>query len=128
MTDDELIRAFESAELPGDRFTHETHVRVAWTYLSRHPFAEALGKFDTALRRFADAKGASGKYHATITIAYLLLIAERLDATPGLDWPAFAAGNPDLLSQRPSILERYYTNDVLHSERARRVFVMPDAR
>ena len=34
--------------------------------------------------------------------------------------------NRDLLTWKPSILERYYTSDTLFSDRARRSFVLPD--
>ena len=39
---------------------------------------------------------------------------------------AFAARHPDLLSWKPSILDRYYRDETLWSERARQTFVMPD--
>ena len=62
-----------------------------------------------ALRRFAVAQGKPGLYHETITTAYLLLINERLDgAGRDLPWDAFADRNPDLLSWKPSVLDRYY--------------------
>ena len=87
---------------------------------------EALARFDVALRRFATENGAAGKYHATITTAFMLLIAERLESARDLTWTEFAARHPELLTRQPSILSRYYDADTLTSERARRVFVMPD--
>jgi len=45
---------------------------------------------------------------------------------PGADWEPFARANPDLLTWRPSILERYYLPETLASDAARRVFVLPD--
>ena len=62
----------------------------------------------------------------TITVAYMLLIAERLDGARHLTWAEFAHRNGDLLERQPSILARYYTEATLASDRARRVFVMPD--
>lgn len=126
MSDEELVRGFETCTLPGDQFTHAAHVRVAWHYLRRHDFAGALARFSRALRRYAAVRGAEGKYHETITIAYMLLIAERLDGCRELSWDAFAARHPDLLARQPSVLARYYTDETLQSERARRTFVMPD--
>ena len=41
-------------------------------------------------------------------------------------WEEFAASNPDLLTWRPSVLERYYTPEALGSDLARRVFLLPD--
>lgn len=126
MTDDELIAAFESTELPTEQFTHSTHVRVAWWYLRHSPLPEALGRFRTGLQRYAASKGASGKYHETITVAYMLIIAERLAACPESSWNEFAAAHPDLLVSKPSVLGRYYSDALLASDRARRLFVMPD--
>ena len=43
-----------------------------------------------------------------------------------LGWEDFARENPDLLTWRPSVLDRYYTAETLGSELARQVFVLPD--
>lgn len=126
MTDEQLVALFESTELPADHFTHGNHVRVAWWYLRHAPLPEALARFSAALQRFAAAKGAHGKYHETITVAYVLVIAERLDGARGLSWTEFAAANPDLLARHPSVLASYYSDALLASDRARRAFVMPD--
>jgi hypothetical protein len=40
-------------------------------------------------------------------------------------WEEFATANPDLLCWKPSVLEKYYSSDVLKSDLARQVFVMP---
>ena len=126
MTDEELVAAFESTELRGDQFTHAAHVRVAWCYLRRLSTAEALARFDLGLRRFAAANGAAGKYHATITTAFMLLIAERLDGVRDLAWAEFSARHPELLIRQPSLLSQYYRAETLTSDRARRIFVMTD--
>ena len=66
--------------------------------------------------------GKPGLYHETITWAYVLLVNERRAPAGEEDWPAFAARNPDLLAWRPSLLEtKYYREETLWSERARRV-------
>ena len=127
MDNESLIRLFEAGEAPPDGFHHREHVRVAWWYLSESPLPEALGRFGAGLRRFADAQGKPDLYHETITTAYVLLIAERLDdGDRELDWDDFARRNPDLLTWRPSILARYYREETLASARAKRTFVMPD--
>lgn len=126
MTDDELYDAFTSTALPADQFHHEQHVRVAWMFVCRHGMPAAIGEFSQAIKRFAAAKGAHGLYHETITWAFLLIIGERQARQPHTTWPEFAAANADLLSWKPSILERYYSKEFLMSVEARRGFVMPD--
>jgi len=125
MTDDELIQGFESGDLPTELFTHAEHVRVAWWYLTHEPLLVALARFKTALQRYASGKGRADRYHETITIAYMLLISERLGAAAEPGWAAFAARNPDLLEWQPSILSRFYPEDVLASAKAREAFVLP---
>ena len=127
MTDDELIACFEAGAVPPGGFHHREHVRVAWRYLCREPLGQALERFRAALRHFAEKQGAPGLYHETITTAYVLLIAERVQAS-GRDgsWESFAAANGDLFAWGPSILDRYYTPTTLASDAARATFVAPD--
>jgi hypothetical protein len=124
LTDDEFVQAFETASLPASEFNHAAHVRAGWWYLQHHPIGVAIDRFSRSLRAFADASGASGKYHETMTIVWMLLIAERLGAAGDLEWPAFAARHPELFDKQ--IVLRYYSSATLDSERARRGFMMPD--
>lgn len=127
MTDEALVAAFEAGRTPPGGFPHREHVRVAWWYLCRHPLPAALERFRLGLVRFAAAHGAPGRYHDTITTAYVLLIHERLEETGRThSWEEFADRHADLLSWNPSILDRYYTRETLMSDRARRTFVMPE--
>lgn len=127
MTDDELLGAFERGVEPEGGFHHAQHVRVAWLYLRAHSLPDALVRFTTALRAFAAAQGTPGLYHETITVAFMLVLAERMgDPDAPASWDAFAGRNADLLAWKPSVLDRYYRSDTLWSDRARRGFVMPD--
>ena len=121
-----LLERFLDTTLPSEQFHHQQHVQVAWMFVRKHGMPAALGEFTTAIKRFADAKGATGLYHETITWAFLLLIAEREAKCGATEWEAFAAANPDLLVWKPSILEQYYSIETLKSDFARRVFVFPD--
>jgi hypothetical protein len=126
LTDTALLEQFEAASLPAELFTHRQHVRTAWLFVRRDGMPEALATFSDALRRFATAKGATNLFHVTITWAYLLLINQRQQQCRACDWQTFADQNADLLQWQPSLLDRYYSADVLWSERARQTFLMPD--
>lgn len=126
MSDEDLLARFEDGSLPDGAFHHEQHVRVAWMFVRRYGMPDALGRFSQALKRFAEAKGAVGLYHETITWAYLFLVAERIAREPGERWDRFAAVNQDLLTWKPSLLDRYYAPGTLQTDLARSTFIMPD--
>jgi hypothetical protein len=123
MTDRDLVRGFEAATL--DDLPHEAHVRLAWRYLMDEPLLTAIARFRDGLRRYAAAKGRPERYHETITIALLLLIAERRRDDDS--WQDFAARNPELLRWPSPLLRRWYPPELLESPRAREVFVVPQS-
>ena len=122
-----FVDAFESGAVAPGEFHHRDHVHLAWCYLQRDGLASALQRFPASLPRFALPAGAPELYHETIPWAYLFVIAERLESGgKALDWPDFAADNPDLFRWPDGVLGQYYSPRLLDSERARRTFVMPD--
>jgi hypothetical protein len=126
MDERELFDRFVDTSLPADQFHHQQHVHVAWMFVQQYAMPAALAEFSSAIKRFADAKGATGLYHETITWAFLLLIADRQARNPAATWEVFEAANADLLTWKPSILNRYYSSELLASDLARRTFLMPD--
>lgn len=127
MTDIEWMENFENATLSNASFHHADHVRMAFLYLQHYPPHEALGRFSSALIRFAAANGKPNLYHETVTWAFLLLIRERIARSGDApNWEKFAADNADLLTWNNSILKKYYRAETLSSELAKRVFVFPD--
>jgi hypothetical protein len=127
MTDEELIAGFENCTLPNESFHHADHVRVAFLYLSRYPALEALQHFSASLTRFAAAHGKPHLYHETVTWAFLLLIRERMArAGCAQTWIQFAAGNSDLLEWKNHVLKKYYREETLQSDFAKRTFIFPD--
>ena len=127
MTDAELIARFEALELPPQAFRHREHVRLAFAMLHGADFAEAAVRFRRALKRFAAHVGAHGKYHETLTWAWLVLVAERMAAGAYADSEALLAAHPDLLDSR-AIGAYYDLPAILASPVARAVFVLPQQR
>ena len=127
MSNEDLIRRFETGGVAGDCFHHADHVRLAFAYLSEYPPLEALDKFCGALKRFAAGLGKSQLYNETITHAYFFLIRERMARFSVVhDWEEFILRNSDLLVWKGGILSRYYEDSTLRSDLARTVFLFPD--
>ena len=127
MRDSRWMEAFESCTLPNDSFHHRDHVKMAFLYLQKYTPLDALGRFSSALTRFATAHGKPNLYNETITWAFLLLIRERIARTNSREtWAEFSATNTDLLRWDDNILLKYYRPETLTSELAKRVFLFPD--
>jgi hypothetical protein len=127
LADDALVEAFEAARLGSGEFRHREHVRAAFVYLARHDdFAEAACRFRRALRRFAAAHGVPGRYHETVTWAYLALINERMRASRCADSSELLRRYPELLDGRGLLARHYDVDRLLGSSRAREVFLLPE--
>jgi len=83
--------------------------------------------FQERLAAYTRRVGASARYHATITWAYLVLLNEELTlrSPPGESFDALTARRPDLLDTRDGALARHYTRAELEHPDARRVFRLP---
>jgi N-formylglutamate deformylase len=126
MRDDPLVQAFEAAALEGRRFGHREHLQVAYCYLRELPLEEALARYVRHLKRLAAALGAPDKYHATMTWAYLVLLHEAMQESPGASFDALVREHPALLDK--DRLLAHYDRRELDSARARRHFLLPRRR
>jgi hypothetical protein len=115
---------FVRGEADPAQFPHSEHLRMAFEMLARHDFAEAALHYSRALRAMTARAGKPEAFHQTVTIAFLALIAERMERAEFRDFDAFARANPDLLEK--SVLSRWYGPQRLASEAARRTFLLPD--
>ena len=124
MLDEGFLEALESCRLPPAAFGHEGHVRAAYLCLRSGTLGEAIDRVGSAIRRYAAAQGLPGRYHETITLAYVLLIRRHLhERGDGGGWDGFRAANPELFER--DLLLRWYARDELDGALARAVFVLP---
>jgi hypothetical protein len=123
MSDHPDLERFVRGGIAAAGFAHREHVRMAFEMLRRHDFAESALHFSRALRSMASQAGQPQAFHQTVTIAFLALIAERMDGGCQ-DFAAFERSNPDLMEK--GVLNRWYDPERLASERARRTFLLPE--
>lgn len=123
---DELA-AFANGTLDPGRFNHRLHLSLAWTYLQRDGFPAGALHFRQHLRAYIAKVGAEGKYHETLTWAYLVLLNEELSlrSPPGESFDTMIQRRPDLLDHRNGAIARCYDKSQLDSPDARRVFLLP---
>jgi len=115
---------FARGETDPAAFPHREHVRMAFEMLRRHDFVESALHYSHALRALTAKAGKPAKFHQTITVAFLSLVAERMQAQEQCNFDTFARANPDLLDK--SVLARFYSAERLSSEAARRTFLLPE--
>lgn len=120
----ERVRAFKTGEIDPAGFGHLDHVRVAYELLSRQDFFDAASDYAAGIRCIAIKAGVPQKFNATITLAYLSLIAERMGSVAHVDCDDFVTRNPDLLAMEA--LGKLYSRDRLQSDLARTSFLLPD--
>lgn len=118
------MNRFEAGQIDPTDFDHEAHVFMGWLYVGTYDMATAITQFDRALRRLTVTLGVPGKYHATITWTFLILIGERY--REGESWLDFRARNPDLVTDGKTIPRRYFSDAALSSDLARKRFILPD--
>jgi hypothetical protein len=122
---DPLVVAFETATVDPSRFHHREHLYVAWHYLRVLPLEEALARYVRHLRQLVVALGAPGKFHATMTWAYVVLLHDAMERTPGTTFDELLALHPAILDHRGGALAAHYEAAQLDSDEARRRFVLP---
>jgi hypothetical protein len=120
----ELLKQFEAHEIDPAAFGHKEHVVIAWEMLQKYSFLDASTRYATAINTIATRAGAPEKFHMTITLAFLSLIAERAHTSSQSNIDEFLAQNPDLLSS--NVLSQWYSDEQLKSELARTHFVLPN--
>ena len=116
-----LLQEFEAGTLDPAGFSHADHIRAAHALLAQAEFFEASARYAAALRRLTAKAGAPEKYSATVTFAFLALIAERM--REGEDAEAFVSAHPDLLS---AALSAHYSSARLADPAGRRAPLLPD--
>lgn len=127
MNDLELAERMERCDFPNAEFHHEQHLQLAWHYLRTYEGPAAVDRMQRTILNFAISLGHAEKYHATATIAWMLLVEAALRCTPqAAGFDAFLAGHA-WLRNRQALLA-FYSPALLDSPQARAAWVAPDLR
>lgn len=121
----ETVLQFEACELPYPRWTHRAHLAVALTYLTAHPFDEALVRIRHHIGLYNRTCGDPTGYHETITVLFLRRVAQYLRQTTG---PVSLAAAVEELAATCDMRWplRHYSPERLWSAEAKAGWVEPD--
>jgi len=125
--DDRAFRdRFEALELAPEDFNHRAHLQVAYVYLTEGDTESAYQRMRDTLQAFLKHLGiADGKYHDTMTRAWILAVRHFMEKTGDTTSAASLIDqNPIMLDTK--IMETHYSTDLLFSQEARARFVEPD--
>lgn len=125
----EVVRRFESCELPTADFNHREHLLVALCYLLRMGDADARSHIRARIGRYAAAHGVNPSlYHETITVFWLKRVRAYLERAG--DAIGLAEMTNALTAECGSsrLIFDYYSKELIDSEGARRGWVEPDLR
>ena len=125
----EVVRRFESCELPTADFNHREHLLVALCYLLRMDDADALAHIRARIGSYAAAHDVNPSlYHETVTVFWLKRVRSYLNRVgPALD----LAGMTNALAAEcgsSRLVFDYYSKELIASDTARRGWVKPDLR
>jgi len=126
LSDEAFVHAFESCHITGESFRHADHVRLAWIYVTRFGPRMAEERFSEGLRRLAAQLGIPEKFHLTVTLAWLRVVAARVKSDQVQSFDDWISIHLELLDR--SFLHNYYSEPCLTSAVARANWVEPDRR
>lgn len=107
-------------------FGHREHLELAWRYLHAVDVERAPLLMSNAIRHVAASHGMPDRYHHTITLSWLRLVAVHVNRWDEPTFDEFIARNPGLLDRQ--LLSHHFTAAVLGSSDARATWVNPDLR
>jgi adenylate kinase family enzyme len=127
---DDFAARFQACEIPESAWTHAAHLVVGLWHVHRYGAEEALMRLRAGIRRLNESHGGVNSetrgYHETITVAYVRLLAQFLEAGPVVSLPDRVATLLDSPLAAKRVLLSFYSADRLMSITARTRWVEPD--
>jgi ribosomal protein S18 acetylase RimI-like enzyme len=129
MDDEALLRKFEAQAIPLTQWNHRAHLRIAWSYLTRYPWEEAVRRMREGVKAFNAANGIGDEltmgYHETLTVAWLRIIAGTIRRYGARESSEEFLDEQTWLTQK-RLLRAYYSKERLVTWKAKAGFVAPD--
>lgn len=126
LTDAEFEAQFRNCEFEAGQFSHEAHIRLAWIHIRKYGPAQAEENIQKQLRAFTEHLGETEKYHLTVTVAAVRIVAHFASQSKSNAFKDFIAEFPRLKTDFKALLQQHYGFDIFASDLARSTFIEPD--
>ncbi len=127
----EVVRGFETATIPRDKWRHAEHLTVALFYLVHHDFEFAANKMRNGILHYLKIIGVDlekeNPYHETITLFWMRMVSSYLSSKNKNSIVELTNGLLETCSDKDLPL-KFYSRELLFSDNARKEFVQPDLR
>ncbi|HEY3687747.1 MAG TPA: hypothetical protein VGL93_32215 [Streptosporangiaceae bacterium] len=107
-----------------ERFGHREHVHVTWLAVRRYGMPTAIDLVSAGLQRTARYAGAPQKYNATVSRAWVELVAFHAAEHDDPTFAALATREPALLNKR--LLTHFYRPKTLAHPDSKHTWTPPD--
>lgn len=112
------------ASLDPATFTHRDHVICAAYALQNYDFFEAAYLYANGLKALVAKAGVPEKFNATVTFAFLSVIAQKIVLYPDVPAEDLPDCCPELLQK--DVLSAWYSKETLASDLARKIPILPE--
>lgn len=126
LSDAQFEADFADGSLPLPWFTHQAHIRLAWIQIKNYGVEQATENIRKQIIQFATAAGQPNKYHETITIASILMVAHFMKGDDAANSEAFIKAHPSLQQDFKELIKSHYSQDIFSDPNARKIFIEPD--
>ncbi len=126
LNDNEFEQQFRDCQLPPILFTHEAHLRLAFIHIQKYGEEKAIENIRTQLKKYVVYAGEPGKYHDTVTVNSIKIMAQQMATSTFSNFKEFIQKNPALLSDFKYEMNKGYSFDVFQSQEARKQYIAPD--
>lgn len=129
MDDETFLAEFEACRWPLNDWHHRQHIKVAYLYLVRYSFDQAVVRIRERIKAHNTAhnvpESPTGGYHETMTQAWMRLVHLTIcEYGPGDSADSFFEQHPELWEKKT--LRLFYSRELFMSPRAKVEFVEPD--
>lgn len=128
LSDDDFLKEFESSTLVD--WSHKTHLRMAWLYLTRNGRRVGVNKIFDGIKNFIQNSQTARKttFHFTMTYFWIQMIDLAIAQSPkSINFDEFLHLNPHLMNGG-LFLEYYKKETLLNNPIARQEMVLPDIK